>query len=244
MYHETHTHRHFRWKLHLRPKHLESSINKNDDLPPLPPGKNAVDVLTDFIKYLFDCVKGYMQKYHPAMSWSSVEDSIEYIFTHPNGWEFVQQQVYRQAIVRAGLIPYTPEGRARVHMLTEGEASLHFCVASLLIGEATDRTDPQGVVIIDAGGGTIDLSMFLMALCPISYAEIAPAECMHLSSTAEFLGIYSRPFLGKLQGSVFVTRRARVLLESRWIIPSVALFATKPINSKNRKAPRLETLQP
>ena len=177
------------------------------------------------------------------MSWSSVEDSIEYIFTHPNGWEFVQQQMYHQAIERAGLIPHTPEGRARVHMLTEGEASLHFCAANLLIGEATDRADPQGVVIIDAGGGTLDLSMFLMELDPISCEEIAPAECMHLSSAAEFLGTHFRSFLGKLQGSVFVTRRARVLLESRWFVPPVALSVTKLINYENREAPRLGTLQ-
>ena len=184
-----------------------------------------------------------MQKYHPAMSWSSVENSIEYVFTHPNGWEGVQQQMYRQAIERAGLIPCTPEGRARVHMLTEGEASLHFCVANLPIGEVTDRADPQGVVIIDAGGGTLDLSMFLMELDPISCEEIAPAECMHLSSAPKFLGTHSRPFLGILQGSVFVTRRARVLLESRWLVPSVALSVTKLIHSKNREAPRLGTLQ-
>ena len=146
-YHNTHTHQHLRWKLHLRPKHLESSINKNDDLPPLPPGKNAVDVLTDFIKYLFNCAKDYIQKYHPAMSWSTVENSIKYVFTHSNGWEGVQQQMYRQAIERAGLAPSTPEGRTHVHMLTEGKASLHFCIANLLIGETADQADPQGVVI-------------------------------------------------------------------------------------------------
>jgi hypothetical protein len=31
------THEKSRWKLHLRPKHLASSINSSDDLPPLPP---------------------------------------------------------------------------------------------------------------------------------------------------------------------------------------------------------------
>ena len=237
--------RHSRWKLHLRPRHLASSVNTEDDLPPLPHGKSAVDVLTDFVKYLFDCVKDYIQKHHPAFTWSAFEGSIEYIFTHPNGWEGVQQQLYRQAIERAGLVPSTLEGRARVHMLTEGEASLHFCVSNLLISETTDRADPQGVIIIDAGGRTIDLSMFLMELDPISCEEIAPAECMYLSSAAELLGTHIRPFLGKFQGSVFVTRRARVLLESRWFVPSAALLVTKPINSKlNREAPRLGTLQP
>ena len=166
-----------RWKLHLRPNHLASSINPEDDLPPLPTGKSAVDVLTDFVKYLSQCAKTYIEEHHLAFTWSTHEDSTEYIFTHPNGWEGVQQQLYRRAIEDAGLIPSTPEGRSRVHMLSEGEASLHFCVPNLLNGEVANDV-PRGVVIIDAGGGTIDLSMFSMKVNPISCEEIAPAECM------------------------------------------------------------------
>ncbi|KAF8549070.1 hypothetical protein OG21DRAFT_1515573 [Imleria badia] len=182
------------WKLHLRPKYLASSINPGNDLPPLPPGKSAVDVLTDFIKYLLHCAKTYIQDHHFAFTWSTFEDSIEYIFTHPNGWEGVQQQLYRRAIERAGLIPHTPEGRSRVHMLTDNEAALHFCVPNLS-AEIADQA-LQGVVIIDAGGGTIDLSMYSMTCNPIFCEEIAPAECL-------------------LQGSVFVTRMARALLEKK-----------------------------
>ena len=207
-----------RWKLHLRPLHLASSINRDDDLPPLPPGKSAVDVLTDFIKYLFHCAKTYIQEHHLALTWSTIEHSIEYIFTHPNGWEGVQQQLYRRAIGRAGIIPSTLEGQYRVHMLTEGEASLHFCVANLLNVETDIQATSQGVVVIDAGGGTIDLSMFSMTSLPISVEEIAPAECKQLSPTAEFLFTHLYPFLGRLQGSVFVTRRARALLQSWWLV--------------------------
>ena len=222
-----------RWKLHLLPKHLASSINRDDDLPPLPFGKSAVDVLTDFIKYLFEpCTKTYICEHYLAFPWSSVEDSIEYIFTHPNGWEGVQH-LYLRAIERAGLIPSTPEGRSRVHMLTEGEASLHFCVANLLNVETSTQSAPQGVVIIDAGGATIDLSMFSMTSNPISCEEIAPADCMWLSPTARFPTDFS--LLGRLQGSVFVTRRARALLESWWPVPSIALLVTNPKNSQNSK---------
>ena len=174
-----------RWKLHLRPMHSASSINPNDDLPPLPPGKSAVDVLTDFIKYLFQCAKDCIPNRHLAFSWSSIEDSIEYIFTHPNGWE-VQQQ-YRRAIENAGLIPSTTRGRSRVHMLTEGEASLHYCVSNSLNAETANQAPPRGIVIIDAGGRTIDLGMFSTTSNPISCEEIAPAECMELSLIPEVL---------------------------------------------------------
>jgi len=164
--------------------HLASVVNQDNDLPPLPSGKSAVDVLTDFTKYLFMCAESYIREHHPTLAWSSIEDSVEYIFTHPNAWQTVQDQLYRQAIERAGLIPSTPEGRSRVYVITDGEASLHFCVANLLNLETPNQSTPQGVVIIDAGGATIDLSMFSMTFNPISYKEVAPAECMWLSSTA------------------------------------------------------------
>ena len=165
-----------RWKLHLRPKYSAPPIDPDDDLPPLPPGKSAIDVLTDFIKYIFCWAKTYIQEHHLAFTWSTIEHSIEYIFTHPNGWEGVEQ-LYSRAIECAGLIPSTPEGRSRVHILTEGEANLHFCVINLLDVETAIQAVPQGVAIIDVGDVTIDLNMFSVTSFPIS-CEIAPAECM------------------------------------------------------------------
>jgi len=43
--------------------------------------------------------------------------------------------------------------------------------------EEEDQSGSQGVVIVDAGGGTIDLSAYSMKLSPTSFEEIAPAEC-------------------------------------------------------------------
>jgi hypothetical protein len=170
-----------RWKLHLRPKNLASAHIKDEDVPPLPYGKSAVDILTDFIKYLYTVAKRHIEEHHMGLNWSPIEDSIEFIFSHPNGWEGLQQQKYRDAIEGAGLVARTPEGRARVHMITEGEASLHYCVSSL--PEESANTEPQAIVIIDAGGGTIDLSMYSVTFNPISCKEVAPAECMRLTLT-------------------------------------------------------------
>jgi hypothetical protein len=43
--------------------------------------------------------------------------------------------------------------------------------------EEDDQSDSKGVIVIDAGGGTIDLSAYSMKLSPTSFEEIAPAEC-------------------------------------------------------------------
>ena len=147
-----------------------------------------------------------------GFNWISIENSIEFVFSHPNGWEGLQQQKYREAIQSAGLIP-GPMEQSRVHMITEGEASLHYCVSSLREDNAT--TEPQAIIIIDAGGGTIDLSVYSVSFNPIACEEIAPAECMWLILIV--LHILTPPpftFEGRLQGAVFVTFRAADLLLS------------------------------
>jgi hypothetical protein len=42
----------------------------------------------------------------------------------------------RQAAVTAGLIPDGAAGQARLFLVTEGEASLHFCIQNGLTNEA------------------------------------------------------------------------------------------------------------
>ncbi|KAG2043917.1 hypothetical protein BDR03DRAFT_1047251 [Suillus americanus] len=196
------------WKLHLRAKHLPSSHIRDADIEPLPQGKSAVEVLADFMRYLFQCARSYIQESHLNL-WRSVENSIEFVLTHPNVWEGQQQQQIRRAVELAGLIS-SKEEQSHVHLLTEGEASLHFCVTNVIASDKTpldvsdydysndeeDQSGSQGVIVVDAGGGTIDLSAYSMKLSPTSFKEISPAEC-------------------SLQGSVFVTSRARTLLQKK-----------------------------
>ncbi|KAH7929509.1 hypothetical protein BV22DRAFT_1080676 [Leucogyrophana mollusca] len=182
------------WKLHLRPRNMTSSHVSDQDIPSLPPNKTAIEVLGDFMKYLFQCARTYIEETHANGSdlWRSVENNIDFVLSHPNGWEGPQQTQIRRAAVLAGLVSDSPEDQSRIQLVTEGEASLHFCLGSGLASDAL-KSD-QGVVIVDAGGGTIDLSAYYMTVSPSSLEEIAPAEC-------------------HLQGSVFVSRRAREFLE-------------------------------
>ncbi|KAG2358893.1 hypothetical protein BDR07DRAFT_1293671 [Suillus spraguei] len=201
------------WKLHLQTKNLTANHIVIDDISLLPRGKNAVEVLGDFIQYLFRCARRYIEESHVNGSnlWRSSENRIEFVFTHPNGWEGPQQTQIRIAAVLSGLIPSTEDGMARVHLLTEGEACLHYCVANILASDAfsttpillasedgeDDNSSPgQGVVVINAGGERIDLSAYSITLSPTLVKEIAAAEC-------------------RLQGSCFVTRRAHSLLQEK-----------------------------
>ena len=68
--------------------------------------------------------------------WRGLEDRTDFVLTHPNGWEGAQQGMMRIAAVQAGLIPANDEGHSHLSFVTEGEASLHFCVQSGLTNDA------------------------------------------------------------------------------------------------------------
>lgn len=174
------------FKLHLRPTQANAPAagHKKDEVPPLPPNKTVVDVFADFMKYLLDCAKAYISQTHGEKVWTSLENDIMYVLTHPNGWGGPQQGQMRQAAVKAGWIPDTEHGAARVSFVTEGEASLHFCLSNGLGENSADN----GILIVDAGGGTIDLTAYKR--CPDkSFTEICIPKCY-------------------FQGSAYVTIRA------------------------------------
>ena len=109
---------------------LPSDGLRTADLIPLPPGKTIVHVFGDFLKYLFGCAKRYITESQPngTALWTLVENRIEFVLSHPNGWGGAQQGKMRSAAVHAGLIPDTPPGHERIHFVTEGEASLLYCI--------------------------------------------------------------------------------------------------------------------
>ncbi len=104
----------------------------------------------------------------------SVKGDIEFILSHPQwlGRELNSSNCVGQPFT-AGLIPDDDKGHERIHFVTEGEASLHFCiehglppyikVSCLLFHPATHCSlaqDGEGVMIVDAGGGTVDISTY------------------------------------------------------------------------------------
>ncbi|KAI0704720.1 hypothetical protein C8Q76DRAFT_181174 [Earliella scabrosa] len=172
------------FKLHLRPERLHSNEIQTTYMSPLPRDKSVVDVFADFFAYLLSCTRRFICETHAngESLWSSVEDRIEFVISHPNGWEGLQQGKMREAAVIAGLVPNTNAGHKRVHFVTEGEASLNFCIQS---GLTTDvLQDGKSVMIVDAGGGTIDISSYaFMSVAPMSVEEVTPADCVVQGST-------------------------------------------------------------
>jgi hypothetical protein len=115
----------------MRPKSLTENTDVDLQIPQLPLKKTLVQLFSDFMSYLRDCAKSYIEESHPngVALWKTLErHNINYVLAHPNGWEGSQQQQMRQAAVLAGLIPQSEfSNLERITFVTEGEASLHFC---------------------------------------------------------------------------------------------------------------------
>ena len=170
----------------------------------LPKGKTIIDVFADFMRYLFDSTKALFKASEPSgeLRWDSVSDSIELVLTHPNGWGGPQQSQLRTAAVRAGIVPDTTVGHSRVHFVTEGEASFNFCATHTQAGRnlkvrhilpvqrrsLTLSQRGECVLIIDAGGGTIDISTYtVLKNGPLQVEEMYEPMCKSYRSPSVYL---------------------------------------------------------
>ncbi|PPQ91717.1 hypothetical protein CVT25_012858 [Psilocybe cyanescens] len=186
------------FKLRLRPRTMQLNMN-GMRLTPLPRRKTPVHVFGDYLAYLYGCTRSFICDTHANGNslWNSVESDIQFVLSHPNGWEGPQQTRMRNAAVYGRLVPDTDAGRARIRFVTEGEASLHACVLSGLAGDVLSNPSKHGFLIADAGGGTLDISAYaIKGTSPLAMEEIAPPDCI-------------------FAGSVFVSRRAREFLEEK-----------------------------
>jgi hypothetical protein len=110
---------------------MRNQMNKE-----LPVGKTIVDIFADLMRYLLNSTKALFvsSSQSGGFRWNTSSSNLELVLTHPNGWGGLQQHQLRTAAVQANIIPDTQEGRARVHFVTEGEASFNFCVTHPLAG--------------------------------------------------------------------------------------------------------------
>ena len=89
-----------------------------------------VEVFADFLRYLLECASSHIRDTHAngLDLWNSVKSHIDFVLSHPNGWEGTQQSEMRRAAILAELIPDNASGHSRLSFVTEGEASLHFSI--------------------------------------------------------------------------------------------------------------------
>ncbi|KZT65645.1 hypothetical protein DAEQUDRAFT_676500 [Daedalea quercina L-15889] len=186
-----------RWfKLHLRPP----SILPGAILPPINVNKPVLEILADYLAYVLKCSKRFISETSPiGRKILDTEGAsalpIDYVLSHPNGWSGPQQNNMRRAAVMAGLVSDSDEGMSRLQFVTEGEASLQFCIATGLVNHI--QQENNYVTIVDCGGGTIDLSTYrVVDSAPVTVEESVNPECL-------------------IQGSSMINHRAEALLRDK-----------------------------
>ncbi|KAK7056951.1 hypothetical protein VNI00_002669 [Paramarasmius palmivorus] len=171
---------------------LQEAEPNQQPLPRIPPNKTPMEIFADFIRYLYGWAKIHISQIHGDDGyWNIIEGTTEFVITHPNGWEGVDQMKLRMVACQAGLVPNTTRGHTRVHFVTEGEACLHHCIHNLA-QSYPDIQSMKNVMIIDAGGGTIDFSTY----STIHRAKLSPNACFEEVAVPQT----------RLAGSVFVTK--------------------------------------
>ena len=59
--------------------------------------------------------------------WKAHFPSADVVIAHPNGWGLREQEFMRKAAVAAGIVLQS-EASSRIFFVTEGEASVHYCM--------------------------------------------------------------------------------------------------------------------
>ncbi|KAF6759561.1 hypothetical protein DFP72DRAFT_885432 [Ephemerocybe angulata] len=205
------THGNNRFMLHICPKGRENTtITQN--IPPLPPGKTVVQVLADYIFYLYNCVKSHIKNTHPnrANLWASFEShETEIVLSHPNTWDEWQQAQMREAVALAKLARVDNAVPENVHLISEGEANLWFALKHCLLPENTMEGGAR-VVIVDAGRCTIDISTYQKRVGDVKFEEVSAPKC-HFNGSI-FVGIRARLYIeALLKDSDYIKDLDRIL---------------------------------
>ena len=156
-------------------------------------GKSLQDVFADIIRYLFDSSRAFIKESEPVgdQLWETVQSNIDLVLSHPNGWEGREQEFLRNSVVKASVFT-EEEALSRVSFVSEGEATFNFCVTNTKSGESLKVLSLQlreyvlnsrlqaghKVLVVDAGGGTIDISSYTVnSTAPLKVEEFHQPKC-------------------------------------------------------------------
>ncbi|OCB85337.1 hypothetical protein A7U60_g7643 [Sanghuangporus baumii] len=184
-----------RFKIHLRP--YDWKFDCSDFQPGLlPPSKTAIQVMGDFLRYLYgETVRYIKQHYSDGKEiWGQVSHEKYFVFSLPNGWDNVSQHRMLQAAIHAGLVSDYYEPESQVKFVFEGDASAFSC---LLGHDIDDNPQNNRFVLFDAGESILQVASYeIDEIRPLSLKEISPSNHSY-------------------SGSVFIYARLRDLLKRK-----------------------------
>ncbi|KAL5525949.1 hypothetical protein ACEPAG_7287 [Sanghuangporus baumii] len=182
-----------RFKMHLRP--YDWKFDSSDFQPGLlPPSKTAIQVMGDFLRYLYDETVRYI-KQHYVDGKEICEQVLHqkyFVFSLPDGWDNVSQHRMFQAAIRAGLVSDYYEPESQIKFISEGDASAFSCLY-----EVDDNLKKNRFVVFDAGESILQVASYEVdETRPLFLKEVSPSN--HCYS-----------------GSIFINARLRELLKRK-----------------------------
>ncbi|KAH8702220.1 Hsp70 family protein [Talaromyces proteolyticus] len=151
----------------------------------LPPGKDAVGVVADFLTSVYEHIMHILEKglAEEILGMSA----IEFWFTMPAIWSDKAQAATREAAKRAGFGPRPERPLDTIYMITEPEAA---AIAALTRSTTDIVSVPvksgDGVLVCDCGGGTVDITTYLISETKprLSFEELCTGTGGKCGSTA------------------------------------------------------------
>jgi hypothetical protein len=160
------------FKLFLEPHALRDEGAVDPRLPRLPPGKQAIDLIVDFLSCLWTYAKEQITR---EVGLVADLNAADVWLTVPAAWDAKGCSIMRDAAINAGLVANAFAGdtnwRDRLHIITEPEAAAVHCVHLTKLHQLKPS---QNFMIVDAGGGTVDLACYkiLGSLTELAIAEM------------------------------------------------------------------------
>jgi len=165
----------------------------------LPPNKLPVDVVTDYLGAIKTHALEVLSKNFGTEFWNVIP--VEYHLTIPAVWSDAAKALTLQAANRAGI------GSANdLILIAEPEAAALYCLTDLYQGLLNTG---DTFVVVDCGGGTVDL---------VSYKVLAMEPSFEIKEVA--VG-------GGLCGSVFLNRRFEAFMRKRLGVTTVDTMIRK-----------------
>ncbi|CEP12097.1 hypothetical protein [Parasitella parasitica] len=172
-------------------QYFKLALVQPDDVP-LPKGKSPIDVISDFLRVFHEHV--YEQLQNTKLLQDFRQEQYRYCLTVPAIWSDESKALMREASIKAGIIKHDdPIGR--LELISEPEAAAAYCEYKY---KSWNLSDGNIFMIVDAGGGTVDLITYLIEddTPPRSLKEVTRGH-------------------GGMCGSAFIDQNMRKLLLSK-----------------------------
>ncbi|KAF8337474.1 uncharacterized protein EI90DRAFT_3043110 [Cantharellus anzutake] len=164
------------FKLHLHPQTMKEKYNLA--LDPLPVDVPLSTIYRDFFKYLVKHTQDTFtyRVLDGARVWKTHIPSADIVIAHPNGWGLREQEFLRTAAVAASIVPES-QSHTRIFFVTEGEASVHYC---MFHADLASQFEPNvRFAVCDAGGSTVDITAYSVSEVhpQLQLREVKPSAC-------------------------------------------------------------------